>query len=217
MAYFTMGYPSRLTNFMGPGNANPIYTTIVPDDGESFAQTGYFVWTKSSIGYPWDVKTFDEKYIYDRSTELSWTDPTSFKRFSIDLPMSQRCITVGKAGAAIKVASANTNYSSYANCNITQTQNLGYVLNRISASSMVNTGGDLGSVKTRTFTYQYSCNSSYGDCKYKEIFSLGYQIGLYDWKYYQSENGKWSLVQESKINNYDGGAAVPYLPCSDSY
>lgn len=217
MAYFTMGYPQRQTNFMGPGNANPIYTTIVPDDGEAFAETGYFVWSKSLVGYPWDVKTFDENYIYDRTTELSWTDPTSFKRFSIDLPMSQRCITVDEAGAAIKVASANTNYSSYSNCAKTQTQNLGYVLNRISAPVTVNTGGNLGDVLTRTFTYQYSCNSSYQNCTYREDFSLGYQIGLYNWKYYQNNAGKWSLVQQSTINEFDAGAVVPYLPCTNSY
>lgn len=217
MNYFAMGYPNRLSNYMGPGNANPIYTTIVPDLGTSFATAGYFVWTKSSVGYPWDIKSFDQNYVYDRTTELSWTDPTSFKRFAIDLPMSRRCVPVGKAAAPLKIASASTNYSSYAACQSTQTQNLGYVLNSISAPVKVNTGGNLGTVSTRYFKYQYSCDSNYANCAYMEIFSLGYQVGLYDWKYYQNQSGAWVEVQESVINQFDAGAATPYLPCSDSY
>lgn len=217
MKYFTMSSPNRLTNYMGPGNANPIYTTIVPDLGTSFATSGYFVWTKSSIGYPWDIKSFDNKYVYDRTTELSWTDPTAFKRFTSDLPIAQRCLKTGKAGAAIKVASANTNYSSYGNCQVTQTQNLGYVVNSISAPKTVNTGGNLGTVQTRLFNYQYSCDLNYANCAYKEVFSLGYGIGLYDWKYYLNQGGVWVLSQESVINQLDTGAATPYLPCTTSY
>lgn len=217
MNYFAMGYPNRLNNYMGPGNANPVYTTLVPDLGAGFAAAGYFLWTKSSVGYPWDVKAFDQNYIYDRATELSWTDPTSFKRFHTDLPMSRRCVRVGKSGGLIKISSASTNYSSFSNCAPTLTQNLGYVVNSISAPSMVNTGGNLGTVQTRFFTYQYSCDSNYQNCAYKEVFSLGYRIGLYDWKYYKNQGGSFAPVQESVINHLDSGAATPYLPCSTSY
>lgn len=217
MNYFTMGYPNRLSNNMGPGNANPIYTNIVPDLGDSFATSGYFLWTKSQIGYPWDVKTFDQNFIYDRTTELSWLDPTTFKRFDTDLPMSKRCVPVGKYGGTIKVSSAKTYYSSHSNCLPTLTQNLGYVINTISAPLSVNTGGNLGKIVTRNFTYRYSCNSSYQNCAYKEVFQLGYQVGLYDWKYYKNESGIFQLVQESKINQFASGSATPYLPCASSY
>lgn len=217
MNYFVMGYPNRLNNYMGPGNANPIYTTITPDLGSSFATSGQFDWTKSSVGYPWDIKTFDSNYIYDRTTELSWTDPTSFKRFNTDLPMSRRCVPVKRAGGSIKVAAGNTTYTLYANCLPTVTQPLGYVFNTISAPAWVNLGAALGSVKSRNFIYRYSCNSSYENCTYQEVFSLGYGVGLYDWKYYVNQNGSFVLKQESVINQFDSGAAMPYLPCSSSY
>jgi hypothetical protein len=48
MNYFSMGSPTRQTKFMGPGNANPIYTTVVPDYGASHAKTGYLVWMGAS-------------------------------------------------------------------------------------------------------------------------------------------------------------------------
>src|SRR5438445_1715846 len=54
MNYFVMKYPDRADYYMGPGNANPIYSAIFPDNGLSFATTGYFVWTKGANGYPWD-------------------------------------------------------------------------------------------------------------------------------------------------------------------
>src|SRR5215469_18886275 len=98
MNYFTMAYPNRLANYMGPGNANPIYTSITPDLGLGFATTGIFLWVKNSAGFPWDIKVFDSNYIYDRATELSWTDPTTFKRFNLDLPMSKRCVPINQGG-----------------------------------------------------------------------------------------------------------------------
>lgn len=214
--YFVMAYPARNSNFMGPGNSNPVYSTIVPELGTSFADSGYFVWTKSSAGYPWDVKAFDEDYIYDRTTELNWNDPTSFKRFNIDLPLSRRCIATS-SGTTIRVISASTYYSSYETCQSYLTQDLGYVKNVISAPAYVQTNGNLGVVKTRQLNYSYGCNSNYANCTDVEVFSMGYQIGLYEWQHFQNHGGKWSMAQESDINEYDSGAATPYLPCSDSY
>jgi hypothetical protein len=215
--YFTMGYPNRLNNYMGPGNANPIYTDISPDLGENFATSGKFFWTKSSIGYPWDIKKFDKSYVYDRTTELSWTDPTSFKRFNTDMRISARCVPVNGSGGKLWIPHSQTDYTFYANCNPTKTQNLGYVMNTISAPATVDAGGTLGTIKTRYFTYTYSCNSSYANCAYKEVFSLGYGVGLYDWKYYVNQNGSFVLQQESVINRLASGSATPYTPCTSSY
>lgn len=216
MNYFTMAYPNRLANYMGPGNANPIYTTITPDLGSSFATTGQFLWTKSAVGYPWDIKVYDSNYIYDRTTELSWTDPTTFKRFNNDLPMSQRCVPINGWGGQIKISASKTNYTSYAACLPTLTQNLGYVVNNISVPATYNIG-NLGPVKARLFIYQYSCNSSYANCAYEEVFSLGYGIGLYDWRLYVNQNGTFVRKQESVINQFHSGSATPYLPCTNSY
>jgi len=41
--YFVMNYPDRADYHMGPGNANPIYSAIFPDNGLSFATTGYLL------------------------------------------------------------------------------------------------------------------------------------------------------------------------------
>jgi hypothetical protein len=217
LSYFVMGYPNRVDHYMGPGNANPIYSSITPDLQASFAAQGYFVWTKGVRGYPWDIKVFDGNYVYDRSTELTWSDPTSFKRFSKDLPMSPRCVSTKKGTTNIKIPASGTVYGSYYNCTLSQTSNLNYVVNSISKPSMANAGGNLGVVQTRKFQYQYGCDSTYSNCTDMEVFSLGYQIGLYDWKRYIAQNGSWTLQQDSAINNLSAGQTTPDLPCPNSY
>src|SRR5690348_15883311 len=132
--YFLMAYPDRIDQNMGPGNANPIYSSVSPDyASNAHAASGYSVWTTSPSDYRLDVKTFDSNYVYDRATELGWSDPTSFKRFNHDLPMSQRCVRSDQAGATLKIPASNTLYQSYFQCLPCQTQPLGYVLNSISA------------------------------------------------------------------------------------
>jgi hypothetical protein len=215
--YFIMGYPNRVDHYMGPGNANPIYSSINPDLQGDFAAQGYFVWVKGANGYPWDIKAFDSDYIYDRSTELTWTDPTSFKRFNQDLPMSPRCVSVKKGMTHIKIPTSGSTYSFYSNCAAYQTANLKYVLNSITKSSVVNAGGNLGQILARQFQYQYGCDASYSNCTDMEVFSLGYQIGLYDWQHYIAQNGSWALQQESFINNFSAGQTTPDLPCTTSY
>ena len=216
LRYFVMGYPNRADYMLAPGNANPIYSSVQPEYGSAYAAQGYFVWTKSQAGFPWDVKTFDKNYIYDRSTEMNWTDPLSFKRFDKDLPLSPRCISTSSS-STIYVSKYRSGYGFYGQCVRTSSANLGYIVNTISKPTYVNAGSNLGTVSTRLLTYTYSCNSSYSGCLYKEVFSLGKGVGLYDWKYYVSQQGKWVQVQESIINKFTIGHSMPVFACPNTY
>jgi len=91
--YFVMAYPNRSDHYVAPGNANPIYTSIDPEIQSGYAPQGTFLWIKSVSGYPWDVNTFDQNYVYHRATELKWTDPTTFKRQAQDMPLTPRCVS----------------------------------------------------------------------------------------------------------------------------
>ena len=214
--YFLMAYPNRVDHHMGPGNANPIYSLVVPDLGTGFAPQGYFLWLKSVSGFPWDVKAFDTNYVYDRATELNWNDPLSFKRFNHDLPMSTRCVPIGQPGQTIKVSAANALYSFYSACTAYQSGKLGTVVNTISGPVTLNTG-NLRNVRTRYFRYRYGCDVNYSHCTDMEVFSLGNQVGLFDWQHYVSKNGAWTKVQESVINNLTLGQTTASLPCTTSY
>jgi hypothetical protein len=87
MKYFVMSQERRADHFLD-GKPNPIYTVLSPDS--DFANLGYWFWLKSPKAHGFDVKSFDAKYVYMRSTELTWKDNTSFKRFEHDLPIAQR-------------------------------------------------------------------------------------------------------------------------------
>jgi hypothetical protein len=215
--YFLMGYPNRVDHYMGPGDANPIYSSISPELLSAFPVQGYVVWTKSSDGHPWDVKSFDGNYVYDRSTELNWTDPSSFKRFNTDLPMAPRCVPTNRASHNLQIAPAQSVFSFYINCTAYKSSNLGYVLNNVTKPATMNTGGNLGAVRTRQFKYRYNCDASYSNCTDMEVYSLGYQIGLYDWKHYTAQSGSWVLQKESVINNFSVGQTTAQFTCPNTY
>ena len=96
------------------------------------------------------------------------------------------------------------------------TQPLGYVVNSLSVPTWVNVG-NVGMTGSRYFTYKYSCDQNYANCQYMEVYSLGFGIGLFDWKYYVNKQGVFVLQQESVINNKQGGQTTPSLPCTSSY
>jgi hypothetical protein len=130
--------------------------------------------------------------------------------------MTRRCVRIGKAGPTIKVPATNTTYQSFSQCQPTVRQPLGNTTNSTSAPTVVNLA-NIGPVQTRYFTYQYTCDQYYNSCQYKEVFSLGYGVGLYDWKYYVRQGNKFVLNAESVIDNEQGGQTTASLPCTISY
>jgi hypothetical protein len=208
MKYFAMSEQKRPNQFM-TGSANPIYTEVFPN--QDFASAGYALWLKSPEAHGFDVKAFDDKYVYDRSTELNWSDNASFKRFVHDLPLSPRCIPSGQAAPDIRVS--DTAFTFYSNCAAYQTSQLGTSVNTLDAPAMMDTGGNIGKVPTRLLHYRYNCDSNYQNCGDEEQFFLADSYGLWQWRHYS----KAQLVQTSMINQINSGTATGTLPCVDSY
>ncbi|MDP9159401.1 MAG: hypothetical protein M3O09_04130, partial [Acidobacteriota bacterium] len=160
MAYFVMNVQARNNQFMS-GHPNSIFTEVYPN--RDFATSGYWLWLKSPSAHGFDVKTFDSKYVYMRSTELHWTDNTSFKRFVNDLPIAARCVSFGQPGPKIKVP--QTTFKFYSSCTPYKSKNLGTVVNDLDAPKLMNAGGNLGKVSTRVLHYHFGCDSSFGNCR----------------------------------------------------
>jgi len=116
------------------GQPNPIFTRVFPDC--DFATTGYWFWLKSSQAHGFDVKSFDEKYIYMRATELEWKD-----RFDDDLPIAARCVVEGKAGPELKIF--NTRFQYFASCRPYKSSNVGSAVNDLDAPVLMDAGSDL--------------------------------------------------------------------------
>ena len=208
MKYFALKQDYRADQFMN-GTPNPIYTDVFPN--EDFAESGYWFWLKSATANGFDVKAFDQNYVYMRSTELVWTNNTTFKRFVHDLPIAARCVAEGQPGPEIKVQ--DTWYRYYSSCNPYKQSHLGTAVNTLDAPALMETGGNIGQVWTRVLHYHYNCNSNFQQCADEEQFFLANGYGEWQWKHYH--NGV--LANSTLINNLEPGTTTATLPCADSY
>ena len=207
MKYFAMSSDKRNDHFL-KGQPNSIFTMVFPD--KDFAATGYWFWLKSIQAHGFDVKSFDEKYVYMRATELEWKDNTTFKRFEHDLPIAARCVTEGEAGPEITVA--DTRFQYFASCRPYKSSNLGTTVNDLDAPVRMD-AGSLGELWTRVLHYHYNCDKHFQNCKDEEQFYLGNGYGLWGWKHFR--NGE--LLKSALMNDLQRDKVQATLPCEDSY
>ena len=191
------------------GASNPLYTVM---------QSDKFYWVKGGLGYPWDIQLYDSKYIYLWITELSWTVPQSYKKFTdnTNLPLVPRCATAGSPGSAIKVA--NTRYDLHTNCSQSCSVTLGLqnALNEVWGPYSYSFGGSLpANLKTLVISYRYNCNANYANCGDKEEYYLTQRYGLVQWIHYIRipATGKNVQLQKSVFNKLVVGVTTPYFPC----
>lgn len=208
MKYFAMDQQKRPNQYMS-GKPNSIFTEVYPN--QDFASAGYWWWLKSPTANGFDVKAFDKTYVYMRSTELNWTNNSSFKRFVHDLPIAARCVAAGKPGPQIKVA--NTTFNYYSSCSAFASSNIGTSVNDLDAPLLMSAGGNVGQVWTRVLHYHYDCDKNYNNCSDEEQFYLANGYGLWQWKHYK--NG--SLKGSALMNKVKSGKAYKILPCRNSY
>lgn len=208
MKYFVLAQAKRSDQFLN-GNPNPLFTEVFPD--VDFPATGYWFWLKSPKAHGFDVKSFDENYVYMRSTELVWTDNTTFKRFDHDLPIAARCVPEGKPGPTIKVS--DTNFKYYSSCSPYKSSYLRTAVNHLSAPMMMDAGGNIGNIWTRVLHYRYNCDQNFENCEDEEQFFLGNGYGLWQWKHFK----KGRPVGFTLINQLKEGRPEAALPCAESY
>jgi len=189
------------------GTSNPLYTIM---------QSGKFYWVKGGLGYPWDIQLYDNNYIYLWITELSWTVPQSYKKFTnnTNLPLVARCATAGFPGSVVR--SANTNYDLHTNCaqSCSVTLGLQNSINEVWGPYYLSLGGSLPSnMKILVISYRYNCNASYTTCIDKEEYYLSQQYGLVQWAHYVLANGVYAQMQRTILNQLKPGTVTPYFPC----
>jgi hypothetical protein len=208
MKYFVMSQERREKHFLN-GHPNAIYTQVYPN--EDFSSSGYWFWIKSPKAHGFDVKAFDQKHVYMRSTELEWKDNSTFKRFVHDLPIANRCVSEGKAGQEIKVS--DTRFQYYSSCNPYKSSTVGTAVFDLDAPEQMDAGGNLGTLWTRVLHYHYNCDKDYDNCRDEEQFYLGNGYGLWQWKHYKQGR----LQKTALMNSYEEGRAGGKLACQESY
>jgi hypothetical protein len=183
-----------MLDWMAPQQAtlNGHYNMVYPG-------TGTFYWVKSSSGYPWDVDTFDSKYVYQSITEQVWNNPSTYKIFQTPIPWMPRCINVpavpGKI-ASIPVNATRTWFDIHTSC-----------------SNFSQSIGTLPAAPTLTLSYRYGCDSQYSSCSYKETFALQKGKGMVQWTYYARENGQYVQVNQSTHGTVSLATVTPVHPC----
>ena len=207
MHYFAMSQDRRANHYL-EGKPNSIYTEVFPD--QDFAAEGYWFWLKSPKAHGFDVKAFDQKYVYMRSTELEWKDNRTFKRFVHDLPIAARCVPPDKAGPQIKVA--DTSFQYYRDCQPFKSSKIGKAVLDLDAPEEMDAGG-LGRVSTRVLHYHYDCDKDFDHCRQEEQFFLANGFGLWQWKHFKEGD----LVKTALMNDLKKGKAAESLGCSQSY
>jgi hypothetical protein len=209
-----MGLDTATSQHVTGPQSLPLYTVLPANN--------VFWWLKGSSGYPWDEQYYDSTYIYQWITDAagSWTDPTTYKAFASKTGMKWApiCVPHGSPGqrlSSITVPSANTAYSVYATgCVKGATQYLGNTVNEVWNYGNLNIGGTIGTQPDLQLSYRYSCDSSYNNCTYKEVYDLMQRYGLVQWTYYKLINGTYVQQNQTTFNQVvSGGAPAPDFPC----
>lgn len=202
---------SLRSNYHMEGTSNPLYTIWEPGSGK-------FYWVKGGLGYPWDIQLYDNKYIYLWVTEMSWSVPQSYKKFTnnTNLPLVPRCATAGTPGSTIKVS--NTNYDLHTNCSQSCSVTLGLQtsINQLWGPYTYTFGGDLpANLKTLMISYRYNCNANYSNCGDKEEYYLAQKYGLVQWVHYVRipATGAYAQLQKTVYNKLVAGVVTPDFPC----
>jgi hypothetical protein len=204
--WMTMDSALRSTYHL-EGTSNPLYTIMDNDK---------FYGVKGGLGYPWDIQLYDNTYVYLWITELSWTVPRSYKKFTdnTNLPLVPRCASAGFPGTTVTVA--NTNYDLHTNCSNSCSVTLGLqnAINTVWGPYYLSFGGSLPkNMKTLVISYQYNCDANYQTCNDKEEYYVNSKYGLVQWVHYIFANGEYAQMQRTVFNKLKVGVVTPYFPC----
>jgi hypothetical protein len=168
------------------------------------------VFGKTPHGFPWDLKSYDQKFIYDWATELDWTNPKDFKMQSAPVPM---CPRFWDGNPTTYQFSQHMPYNEYRNCVKGTAGDVGPAYFTIQPSFPMDFGGDVGVTNTILLTYYW------GDRKHREQLFLTLTAGWVRWSHAvltQLPGSAYSdyVIDSSVIHNKIVlGQVAPQFPC----
>lgn len=222
MADQLQGLPfSRQHN--GLNTATDIVTPIDPAVG-----VGQWKHIKdNSQGWPWDIKLYDQHYIYDWvTTNDDIPSPRNFKKFIqnhstgttgkfadglVMFPRFPNSVSLNNAYDK-DFLPAFTKYATFTNCNQTNIQSLGTVHQSLRGPFRINSGGSVGEQLTMIHQYYWIDTSGGANVPIMEENHYVLNFGWVAWKLHHlnTNTGFYELVKET-INNI----LVPAIPQID--
>jgi len=204
MLSWMMMDPALASKYHLSGNANPLYTFNDPANNR-------FFWTKGSTGLPWDVQLYDNNYIYQSVTEVSWTDPTNYKIFNSPVyglfgqPM---CPRIAEPGRLI-LNNPDSSYELHTSCSAFTVKTVGTTKFTLSGPTPMDMG--FGSLPTLTLSYFWGGDPTFTTFGHREDYFLQQPFGLVKWQHTTLPGTTPDNV--SNFNKLTLGTVTPVHPC----
>lgn len=160
------------------------------------------VFMKTANGWPWDVKSYDNQFIYDWITEANWSSASDYK---INTPPVAMIPRYWDGNNAWHLQHGSCPLDFVTNCKVSGhgANTTGFSLTGPFTYSF---GGNVGSLSTIRINYQWSPVD-------KEELFLTTQHGWVLWQYYKLINGAWAIQQHSNHNWVVAGVVPVKFPC----
>jgi hypothetical protein len=163
------------------------------------------IFTKTPKGFPWDLKEYDNDFIYDSGTELGWDNPRDFKMQDIPIKM---CPRFWDGDPTSYQFSQHVAYHEYRNCIKTVPGDVGPAYFTLQFIPYMDYKGDIGSQPTILLTYFW------GDTKHREQLFLTFNFGWVKWTHSVRNNLSPNVIEYVKdsevIHNKLVIGSVPY-------
>jgi hypothetical protein len=165
---------------------------------------------KLTLGWPWDLKSYDETAIYDWATELDWTSSRDYKMQTSPLAM---CPRYWDGDPTVYRFSQHAAYNVVENCKPTGHGDVGPVYYTLQGPFIsLDFGGDVGQTACILLTYYW------GDKKNREQLFLTQTAGWVKWTHgvlTQLSPGTADYVIDAEVvhNRIVPGVVTPLFPC----
>lgn len=197
----------RLENHLEVENGGqPIPTAVI----------GNQIWyMKQMSGFPWDMNTFDEKFVYQSITENVFQNPNSFKIFASKS-------WSGANGAIVwcprfidptstPIVTTDSSFRIYSDCKNFQVSTLGGPIFTRYALTKFSPGGSFGSVTIDCLQVDYQWNPG---LTVLERHIYGKAFGLVSWQTFNLVNGQYVQQKQTLFNTMVAAPnPKPQFPC----
>lgn len=163
---------------------------------------------KGSKGFPYDIRVYDDVYIYDYVTELTWTDPKTYKRFLRPVPI---CKQIATPGDVLQTSAQNSLYEVHDNIN-NRVQSLGTIKYVLSDLVPIALGGDLPSGLALVLSYFWGGDSAFQNFSTQEDYFLQWPYGLVKWQSTPIRTSQNPTATSILNRIVTGAAPAPLLP-----
>lgn len=187
--------------------------------------SGYGQWkhVKNPQGWPWDLKLYDNEFIYDWVTgDDAHPGPRNFKKFvgnhlnaddtwADGLIMFPRWVDSANETYQITIPASQATYATVSNCTLIDIKSLGVITQRLHGPFLIDHGGDVGPQPTLIHQYDWSNNGVL--TREENYYALHYGWTAWKLQTLNVATGMYVPVKATISNTLAKGTPVIDFPC----